>query len=97
MDEAVLRVLRGIEDPELGVNLVDLGLIYEARRAESDITVRLTATSRACPLGEYLREESLRRLARAFPEARRLDVELVWAPPWSPARISAEGRAQLMS
>jgi metal-sulfur cluster biosynthetic enzyme len=95
MDEAVLNILREIEDPELGVNLVDLGLVYAAERAPLRIDVRMTATSRSCPLGEYLREEARARLLRAFPDTPDVDVELIWSPAWSPERMSAAGRAEL--
>lgn len=95
MDAQVLEILRGIDDPELGVNLVDLGLVYAASRDPQRIAVQMTATSRSCPLGEYLREEARARLARAFPETDLLDVELVWAPAWSPSRMTSAGRAEL--
>jgi metal-sulfur cluster biosynthetic enzyme len=90
MDEQVLEILSEIDDPELGVNLVDLGLVYAANRGLRRIAVQLTATSRSCPLGEYIREE-----ARAFPGIALLDVELVWTPAWSPARMTSAGRAEL--
>ena len=92
MDESVLQILRRIEDPELGVNLVDLGLIYAATRDAERIRV---ATSRSCPLGEYLREQARAGLAEAFPDIQALDVELVWSPAWSPERMSPAGRAEL--
>jgi metal-sulfur cluster biosynthetic enzyme len=95
MDESVLAVLRGIDDPEIGVNLVDLGLVYEAERVASEVTVRFTTTSRSCPLGEFLREEAWSKLAQAFPEATRIDVELVRTPRWTPARMNAAARVQL--
>lgn len=80
MDEAVLSVLRAIEDPEVGVNLVDLGLVYEAQRSVSQVVVRFTTTSRSCPLGEFLREEARAKLGDAFPDIAAIDVELTWTP-----------------
>lgn len=95
MDEAVLSVLRAIEDPEVGVNLVDLGLVYEAQRSASQVVVRFTTTSRSCPLGEFLREEARAKLGDAFPDIAAIDVELTWTPRWTPARMNAAARAQL--
>lgn len=95
MDARVLDILRGVEDPELGLSVVDLGLVYAAERGGDRIAVKMTATSRSCPSSEYLLEEARERLARAFPEIISLEVELVWSPAWTPERVSAAGRAEL--
>lgn len=95
MDETVLNALRAIDDPEIGVNIVELGLVYRAQRDEAAVCVAMTATSRSCPLGEFLREEAATRLSQAFPDGTRIDVELVWTPPWSPERMSQAARREL--
>jgi metal-sulfur cluster biosynthetic enzyme len=94
MDAEVLEILRGVEDPELGLSVVDLGLVYAAARGPDRIAVKMTATSRSCPSSEYLLEEARERLARAFPDIA-VEVELVWSPAWTPERVSAAGRAEL--
>ena len=95
LDEDIAAVLRGIDDPEVGVNIVDLGLVYEARRDAGGLRVALTATSRSCPLGEFMIDEARRRLGVAFPKVHVIDIELVWTPPWEPGRMTGTARAQL--
>lgn len=95
MDEAVLEILKAVDDPEIGVDIVNLGLVYEASRDDRGVTVAMTATSRLCPLGEHMRKEAAERLAAAFPDALAIDVELVWSPAWTPERMSATARQRL--
>lgn len=91
----IVDVLRGIVDPEVGVNIVDLGLVYRAEPSADGIDVAITMTTRACPLGEMLLEEARSALGARFPDAARISVVLAWEPPWSPDRITAQGREQL--
>lgn len=96
-DREVLDALRAVYDPELGINIVDLGLVYEATRTEDAIDVAITTTSPACPLGEALTSEAYSALAARFPGQVAIHVQLVFDPPWSPDRITAAGRQQLQS
>lgn len=96
-DEEVLDALRGVYDPELGINIVDLGLVYEATRTADAIDVAITTTSPACPLGEALTSEAHNALAARFPGQLAIHVQLVFDPPWSPDRMTAAGRQQLQS
>jgi metal-sulfur cluster biosynthetic enzyme len=95
MNEDILAALKTVIDPEFGVNIVDLGLIYEAVRNANGIDVALTMTTPACPLGEMMREEIKLALHARFPDTPAVRVELVWDPPWSPELISEESRRQL--
>ena len=88
----VLDALRAIVDPEVGMNIVDLGLVYRAERMNDAIDVELTMTSRACPLGEMMLEEAHAALALRFPDVPRIATSLVWDPPWTPAMITPQGR-----
>lgn len=97
MDSRILDVLRGVDDPEVGVNIVDLGLVYDAGWTGDGIVVAMTATSRSCPLGEHMVEEARFLLAQAFPEAREIDIDLVWSPPWAPELMSDEARRVLFA
>ena len=97
MDERILSVLRGVDDPEVGVNIVELGLVYEAVWSDAGIRVALTATSRSCPLGEQMMEEAHILLSDAFPQAPYIVVDLVWAPAWGPERMSDAARQQLFA
>lgn len=90
----VLEVLRGIVDPEVGVNIVDLGLVYRAERTADAIDVAMTMTTRACPLGEMMLEEAGAALSRRFP-GLRIATSLVWEPPWTPAMMTPQGQQLL--
>lgn len=95
MDAELCDCLRAVNDPELGINIVDLGLVYCTRRSDTAIAVELTLTSRACPLGELVIEDVRECIAARFPNAGRVDVMLVWDPLWTPDRIIDHGYAQL--
>jgi metal-sulfur cluster biosynthetic enzyme len=89
----VLAALKAVIDPELGLNIVDLGLIYDAEIEGSTVTVRYSLTTMACGLGPVI-EAGIKEVAETLPfdEVR---TELVFDPPWSPDRISPEGKAFL--
>lgn len=96
MDERdVLAALRQVLDPELGINVVDLGLVYEVTIGPDRIGVALTMTSPACPLGGQLRSEAEAALRRAAPGVTHVEVRLVLDPPWHPALMSDAARRQL--
>jgi metal-sulfur cluster biosynthetic enzyme len=94
-DEAILLALKRVVDPELGINVVDLGLVYHAAQVADGIDVALTMTTPSCPLGEMIVDEARMALHDQFPEAENIRVELVWDPPWSPGRLSEDARRQL--
>jgi metal-sulfur cluster biosynthetic enzyme len=94
LDPDVLDALRGVVDPEIGINIVDLGLVYRADRADDVIDVDITMTTRACPLGEMMLEEVRVTLSQCFPGARNV-VGLVWDPPWTPDMMTPLGRESL--
>jgi metal-sulfur cluster biosynthetic enzyme len=91
-EEALLDALRSVDDPEAGMNIVELGLVYGAEAAAPNATVRMTMTSAACPLGDYLTDAVRDTLRARFPELTQIEVELVWDPPWTPERMSEEAR-----
>jgi metal-sulfur cluster biosynthetic enzyme len=94
LDEDVLAALRGVNDPEIGINIVDLGLVYEAERKPEGIDVKLTLSTPSCPMSEMLVEEAREALQARFADARSINVELVWDPPWTPDRMSEAARRQ---
>jgi metal-sulfur cluster biosynthetic enzyme len=94
-DDDILAALKAVVDPELGINIVDLGLVYRAERFGDVIAVRMTMTTPSCPLGEMLLDEVRAALQREFPQAADVSVELVWDPPWSAELMSRAARAQL--
>lgn len=83
------HALERVIDPELGLDVVRLGLVYDMRQTEGRLEVDMTLTTPGCPVSEQLPREAEEALAAALPE---LDVELrvVWDPPWTPARLSPE-------
>ena len=95
MDDDILSALKTVIDPELGINIVDLGLVYHAVRNANKIDIALTMTTAACPLGEMMSEEIKLVLRNRFPDLTDVQVELVWDPPWSPELMSEESRRQL--
>ncbi|WP_296524443.1 metal-sulfur cluster assembly factor [Rhodoplanes sp.] len=95
LDPDVMDCLGAVLDPEIGLSVVDLGLVYEARRSADAVAVALTLTAQACPLGEMIVEDARDALAARFPDVPRIDVALVWDPPWNPDRITDRGLALL--
>ena len=94
-DPDILAALKEVLDPELGVNIVDLGLVYRANRTASGIEVTMTLTAPACPAGEMLLEQAGSALRRHFPDTKNIRVDLLDNAEWSPARISEDGRRAL--
>ena len=95
MNDDVLAALKTVIDPELGINIVDLGLVYHAERHANGIDIALTMTTPACPLGEMMSEEIRLVLRDRFPDLADVRVEIVWDPPWSPELMSEESHRQL--
>jgi len=98
-EDSIYAALRRVQDPELMVNLVDLGLIYEVRvtqrEGKSDIYVKMTMTSPACPVGPELVAEVKDVLLDLGEEVGRVEVEITLSPPWGPERMSEEARDEL--
>lgn len=90
----VLETMRGILDPELGINVVDLGLLYELRVTQTEIYAKMTMTTPGCPMHGSIIEAVERALQLYFP-LKTISVELVWEPPWTPERLSPEARETL--
>ena len=93
---AVWEVLREVLDPEIPISLVDLGLIYAVVWDDGHVRVDLTYTATACPCMEFIREDVTDRLEQE-PWITAVELREVWDPPWTRARISAEGRRRLRS
>ncbi len=91
----ILQALRGVNDPEVGVNIVDLGLVYSTEIQGGDVRIAMTMTTPACPMHSYLTEEAREAILSQCDEVEKVNVELVWEPPWSPRMISEKGKRQL--
>jgi len=92
--EDATQQLKQVIDPELGVNVVDLGLIYDLQVDGDCVYVRMTLTTPGCPLHDTI-AEGVRRALQEHPDIQEVDVELVWNPPWNPTRMSEEAKRQL--
>ncbi len=93
--DQVRDALRLVIDPEIGMNIVDLGLVYEIAVTDGDVRVELTMTTPACPLSEYVTTSAEVTIWQHVPGARAVNVELVWEPAWHPDMITDEGRRHL--
>jgi metal-sulfur cluster biosynthetic enzyme len=95
MNQDILRVLNEVEDPELGIGIVDMGLIYRAEWTETGIEVDVTTTVLSCPYAPLLREQIDNILRERFSEALSILVQLVFDPPWALNRLSDSARGAL--
>jgi len=94
--DEVIKVLKQVYDPEIPVNIYDLGLIYGVEvDEERDVKIKMTLTTSACPLMGILVYRVEEMIKQNIPGVRKVDVELVWDPPWTPERISPTGRELL--
>jgi FeS assembly SUF system protein len=92
--EAVITALREIYDPEIPVNIYDLGLIYAVEAADGHVVVTMTLTTPHCPVAESMPAEVELRVL-AVPGVATCDVNLVWDPPWNPSAMSDEAKLEL--
>lgn len=93
-EEEVRKALKGVIDPELGVNIVDLGLIYRILISGGDVKVEMTLTSPGCPLAPMI-DQMVRSELSSVSGIEKITLGLVWDPPWVPAMMSEEVKAEL--
>jgi len=93
-DATMLEALREVVDPELMINIVDLGLVYDIERVDNKVTVQMTLTSPACPAGPQLIQQAKMALEK-LADISEAEIKLVMSPPWSPDRMTDEARDQL--
>lgn len=92
--EEIMQALRAVEDPEAGMSIVDLGLVYAVEHTMRGVRVDMTLTSPSCPLGPYLVDEVIAAVRAVLPDTPDVHVELVWDPPWTPDRMSQQARGR---
>jgi len=97
-EEKVWDAMRGCYDPEIPVNIVDLGLIYDLKIEDGDagkkISVKMTLTAQGCGMGPVIADDAKQRIL-ALSEVESAEVDIVWDPPWNPRMISEEGKKVL--
>ena len=91
-DETVREALRSVDDPEAGMNIVELGLVYEIDVQPGAVNVDMTMTTAACPMADMIMDEVRGAAASVMPEGTPIEVDLVWDPPWTPDRMSGFAR-----
>jgi metal-sulfur cluster biosynthetic enzyme len=92
--DAILEALRTVKDPELNVNVVDLGLVYAVQPREEQVDVEMTLTSPACPAGPQILRDATMALEK-LEGVSKANVKLVMSPPWSPDRMTDAARDEL--
>jgi metal-sulfur cluster biosynthetic enzyme len=94
-EERVRQALTQVYDPELGINIVDLGLVYEIDvRDNGDVDIRYSLTTMGCPIGPLI-EQQMTQFVVAVPGVEEFSAEMVLRPPWSPEMMSDEAKAAL--
>lgn len=93
-EEIIRESLKGILDPELGLNIVDLGLIYDIDIQDGDVHIAFTLTAMGCPIGPMISEQ-IQETVMALPGVKSVSAELTFSPPWDPSRMSEELREEL--
>jgi len=88
----VRQALRQVMDPEVGMNIVDLGLVYRIDCTPGAVHVDMTMTSPACPLGDMIVDEAHAALDAVLSADIQIRIDLVWEPPWSPDKMAVEAR-----
>ena len=92
-EDKIREALKGVIDPELGVSIVDLGLIYDVRYENGVAEVEMTLTSPGCPLAPVI-DKKIKDAVKEVTEVKKLTVDLVWDPPWSKDLMSDELKAE---
>ncbi len=94
LTQTLLEALKAVIDPELGHNIVDLGLVYEARVEDGHAAILLTTTVPGCPATDFIRQGVEVRAAEV-PGIAAVEVTMTWEPPWSPERMTAAAKSEL--
>lgn len=91
-EERIREALCSVDDPEVGMNIVDLGLVYRIGVAPQRVQVEITMTTPACPMGDMIIDNARRAVVAVLPQNVAVEVALVWEPPWTPDMMSESAR-----
>lgn len=92
--ESILKLLKTIIDPETGINIVDMGLIYEVASSEEGVFIKMGMTSAACPMGDLILADMNRALRTIYVTPNKIDIEVTFNPPWEPSMMSESARKE---
>jgi len=87
-EETVRAALRAVDDPEVGMSIVELGLVYRIDVAPQAVHVTMTMTTPACPMGGLIVDQARDAVGALLPDGAEVDIQLVWEPPWTPDMMS---------
>jgi len=93
-EAGVREALRQVKDPELDLNIMDLGLVYEVDVADGEVHIKMTLTSPGCPAGPMITNDAYRVL-RSLEGVKDVNIDIVWEPYWTPERIDPKVRAAM--
>ncbi|MBG73599.1 MAG: aromatic ring hydroxylase [Chloroflexi bacterium] len=93
-EEIIYEALKDVYDPEIPVNIVDLGLVYGVEIKDNDVKVNMTLTFAGCGMGPYIAQQAEWRIAE-IEEVDDVEVDLIFEPPWNPDMISEDGKKEL--
>jgi metal-sulfur cluster biosynthetic enzyme len=91
-DDAVREALRQVDDPEAGMDIVELGLVYAIDVSADAVLIDITMTTAACPMADMIMDQARNAVAAIVPLGMRVDVRLVWDPPWTPDKMTGIAR-----
>lgn len=94
-NDEVLNALKAVIDPEVGVNIVDLGLVYGVAIDGGAVRVTMTMTTAACPVADYMKTQAREAVLGAVPGIGDVQVEMVWTPPWKATMMSEAAKRKL--
>jgi len=89
--DEVTEALRQVEDPELGMDIVDLGLLYDVAVEGQSVKITYSLTSMGCPAGPLI-EQDIERVVQEMPDVEAVDTELTFDPPWTPEKMSEDAK-----
>lgn len=92
--ELVRQALRQVKDPELDLNIMDLGLVYDVEVQEGDVRIQMTLTSPGCPAGPMITNDA-HKAVRALDGVKDVNIDIVWEPYWTPERVEPKIRAMM--
>lgn len=95
LEPRIVAALKRVIDPEMALDVVELGLVYGVEVGEKEARARITMTSAACPVTEFIVDEVAHELRAELGEGVMVHVKLVWDPPWTPERMSTRARATM--
>jgi len=94
LHDTVIEHLKKVYDPELGINVYDLGLIYDVKQINTNVSITMTLTTPGCPLHDSI-TSAVKNAISMIDGVQEVTIELVWEPAWSPAMMSRDAKAQL--